>query len=114
MTHEEFNEVLEARFEKSRMVLAKKAGEYARGDRLSNFKKAAGALQCTPHKALVGMWMKHIISIIDMVDDMEKGKDTSYIIWDEKIGDAINYLILLDGLVCEGLGVKPTQEVENV
>jgi len=101
MTQERFNEILEARLEKCRKVLSKKAEEYARGDRLSNFKKAAGAMNCTPHKALVGMWMKHIISIIDLVDDLEQGKIAPYEMWDEKLGDAINYLILLDGLVHE-------------
>lgn len=101
MTDVEFSEVFERRMAQSGLTLVKKATEYARGDRLSNFKKAAGALACSPEKALVGMLIKHLISIIDLVDDVERGALADYPLWDEKIGDAINYLILLDALVQE-------------
>ena len=103
MTNERFAGVFERRVLTCKEVLCKKADEYARGDRLSNFKKAAGAMSCTPEKALVGMLMKHIISIVDFVDDIEKGQVASRAQFDEKFGDAINYVILLDGLVTERL-----------
>lgn len=102
MTDQEFNDLLETRFEKTRTVLKKKATEYARGDRLSNFKQAAGAMKCTPAQACIGMMMKHIVSIIDMVNTENVcGPQFPNSVWDEKIGDAINYLILLEGLVKE-------------
>ena len=101
MTSQEFNDLMETRFEKTRAVLAKKAAEYARGDRLSNFKRASVAMGCTPKQALSGMWMKHVVSIIDLVNDEEESRYASLETWDEKLGDAINYLILLEGLVKE-------------
>ena len=103
MTDEDFDVIVERRVEKTREILGKKAEEYARGDRLSNFKKAAAAMGCTPEKALVGMWMKHVISIIDLVNDLEMEVVAAEEMWDEKIGDAINYLVLLEGLVKERL-----------
>lgn len=101
MNNQEFSDLLETRFQKTRYVLARKAEEYARGDRLSNFKRAAGAMGCTPEQALIGMMMKHIVSIIDCVNDSAEGKSVSPAMWDEKIGDAVNYLHLLEGLVTE-------------
>lgn len=103
MNYEEFDVIVEERLEKIREILGKKAEEYARGDRLSNFKRAAAAERCTPERALIGMWMKHVISILDMVDDLEMEIVAPAEMWDEKIGDAINYLVLLEGLVRERL-----------
>lgn len=101
MTDEEFDVVLNSRIEKIKAVLGAKAAEYARGDRLSNFKKAAAAMSCTPEQACVAFWMKHVISINDLVNDRGAGKKVSAEMWNEKIGDAINYLVLLDGIVSE-------------
>lgn len=103
MNYKEFNEILKSRMEKTVDVLDTKANEYARNeDRLSNFKRAAAMLQVIPARALVGAWSKHITSILDMVDDWQKGKQAPVPVWEEKIGDAINYLILLEALVKEG------------
>jgi hypothetical protein len=54
MTDQEFNDLVEARLAKIKDQLALKGEEYARGDRLSNFKKAAAALGCAPERALAG------------------------------------------------------------
>lgn len=101
MNDQEFSDLLETRLEKTRHTLAKKAAEYARGDRLSNFKRAAAAIGHTPEQVLLGMWFKHVISIIDLVNDSAQGVPVPSTMWDEKIGDAVNYLILLEGLVKE-------------
>lgn len=104
MTSLEFKKVLEYRIHRIREVLDRKSGEYARnGDRLSNFKRAAGYLQCTPEYANLGANSKHLTSIADMVDDLDRGVSSSMELWEEKIGDAINYLILLEALVHERL-----------
>ena len=92
---------MEERFNKTRQVLANKAKEYARGDRLSNFKKAAFALSCTPEEECVNLWLKHVISIVDLVQDLGKGNIVAQAMWEEKIGDAVNYLILLEGLLAD-------------
>lgn len=114
MKKDEFMEVVNNTVEDLiKKVLIKKGEEYTRGnDRFSNFKRMAAALGCTPEKALVGAWIKHIASILDMVDDLERmvklcddrkytHKELNLKLWDEKIGDAINYLILLRALIIE-------------
>lgn len=100
MTPERFNDLLENRLSLTRDVLGSKAGEYAStSDRLHNFKAAAAMLRGTPEQALLGMLVKHMVSIYDMVLD---GQPRAIALWNEKIGDAINYMILLEALVKEG------------
>lgn len=79
-----------------------KSGEYSRNDdKLHNFKRAAGVLGTTPEKALLGMMTKHTVSILDIVDDLEKDKLPSAELLAEKIGDELKYLILLKALIME-------------
>jgi len=104
-----FNAMLEERIRKTRQVLDSKNKEYASDtDKLRNFKRAGAMEQCSPESALVGMMAKHIISILDIVDKLNRTKYTNDTIQDvtiplveEKIGDAINYLILLEALIKE-------------
>ena len=75
MNKEDFNELLRIRINKTKDKLESKNKEYASAnDKLHNFKRAGKMLQCTPEKALVGMWTKHIISILDIVNDIEIGR----------------------------------------
>ncbi len=106
MTTEEFNLLVHTRCEKIQRVLATKAAEYARGDRLSNFKRAAAVVSSTPERALLGMMLKHWVSILDLINDLDTIRPIDSAIWDEKIGDSINYLILLEGLVGERIDVS--------
>lgn len=102
MTYEEFQKCFESRVDLCRSVLVGKNTEYARGgDKLSNFKKQAGRLGCTPETALIGNENKHSISIVDMVQDLESGKHHSMEKWEEKIGDELNYMFLLRALLEE-------------
>ena len=107
-----FNEILDDRISKIKKVLSKKAGEYSSGnDRLHNFKRAA-ALNCeTPEKALAGMLTKHIVSIYDMIDGLDSTSCPDYSVWDEKLGDAINYCILLEALIIERI---TTTELDSI
>lgn len=83
-------------------TLSAKAVEYSRNaDRLHNFKRAANVADTTPAKALLGMMLKHEVSILDMVDDDESGVHASGLLLDEKFGDIINYYILLKALLLE-------------
>jgi len=98
MNNEQFNQVVENRIDQIRKVLVKKAAEYASDtDRLHNFKVAArvGSKQITPEQALLGMWRKHLVSVFDMI---ESGTRPAPALRDEKVGDSINYLILLEAL----------------
>ena len=99
MTSANFNKVIEDQINKCKDILCVKAEEYAgNDDRLHNFKCAAGLQNCDPKEALLGMMTKHTVSISDMCRD---GKSYGIDIWNEKITDAINYLLLLKGLVAE-------------
>lgn len=89
---------IEDRKQKIREVLCSKAKEYATDDnRFHNFDEAARLLKCEPTMALRGMLVKHWVSIMDLVRPV--AIVTPELI-NEKIGDAINYLILWDGLLC--------------
>lgn len=102
MTQKDFDKLFDRVTGTCREILCSKNKEYARGgDKLSNFKKAAGAQGCTPEMALRGMWMKHIISVSDYIDDLEKGIEHSEAAWDEKVIDSLNYLFLLKALLKE-------------
>ena len=102
MTNAEFDKLLADVFSRTKKVLAAKAGDYSReDDRLSNFKKAAALQTCIPEKACMGMMAKYLVAVADLVNDLERGTDTPLPAWEEKIGDARNYLILLEGLLRE-------------
>lgn len=98
MTPKVFDQIMKERLQAIVRVLGSKAGEYAsKGDRLHNFKVAARIDNETPAKALWGMAKKHLVSIMDMVD----GKPADIPMINEKIGDMINYLILLEAVLKE-------------
>lgn len=109
MTDQEFENVVDAVLGHCKEVLTRKKAEYARGtDRLHNFKRAAAARNVTPEAALMGMKVKHDISVEDMVNDIAFDQSHPMAQWQEKIGDAINYLILLMALVIERkAGTRP-------
>lgn len=93
-----FDKVVEARLQKISSVLGSKAKEYARADRFYNLKRAAEIMRTTPEHALLGMWSKHLVSVIDLIEGTLPATVGTI---DEKIGDAINYLILLEGMLLE-------------
>lgn len=100
MNNSKFNSLLERRLRKIKEVLSTKAKEYAIGDRLHNFKRAAEVLCVSPQQALMGMQVKHFVSILDIVNGSIPASEEMI---DEKIGDAINYLILLEAVLKEQL-----------
>jgi hypothetical protein len=105
MDNARFQEVLDDQMDKNRTVLSGKALEYASDiDRLSNFKKAAHLNGETQVQALWGMLSKHLVSLSDMV---ETGNEYPMAVWEEKIGDALNYLYLLKAVVVEEEDEKP-------
>lgn len=102
MTPQAFEEVLRSRIALIESVLGMKAEEYSRGkDRLHNFKRVAAVKGCTTADACIDGFCKHLVSILDMVDDLRKGVHRPIAMWEEKIGDAVNYLILLEAIVKE-------------
>jgi len=103
MKVDEFNNIVEEQIARSTSVLIKKAGEYATEDRLHNFKVAAELQACTPKQALAGMMAKHTVSVYDLC---LSEKPISIDMWNEKITDSINYLLLLRAVVEEDLKKK--------
>lgn len=99
MNHEDFSNIVEARLSICQNILASKNEEYSSDtDRLHNFKMAAGMSDTTPEQALWGMWVKHLVSVRDLVDAPD---DATPELIKEKISDSINYLLLLEGLLTE-------------
>lgn len=100
MNNLEFQRVLEDQMDACRSMLSGKAAEYASDvDRLHNFKTAAALTPGeTVSQALAGMMKKHTVSIYDMI---ASGEDYPLSVWDEKIGDHLNYLFLLKAIILE-------------
>lgn len=98
MKTKQFNTIIEEQQKRCTDILVTKAKEYATEDRLHNFKVAAELQMTTPINALVGMLAKHTVSIYDMC---RSGEYYPQEMWDEKITDHINYLLLLKALTVE-------------
>ena len=101
MNTETFNKIIREQIERCENTLCKKADEYATDDRLHNFKVAVGLQGCLPTTALGGMMTKHTVSVYDMIRGLEEGESYPIELWNEKIGDSINYLLLLAAAVRE-------------
>jgi len=56
-------------------------------------------------RVLHGFMLKHLISYLDMLDDMDKGIIPTEAYLDEKIGDIINYFVLQEASILEK--IKP-------
>jgi hypothetical protein len=104
MNNTDFEKILDTRIKAIRETLAGKAKEYASADRLYNFKRAAEIDQTTPEAALKGMWLKHVVSVLDLISG--KLERSEHMI-NEKIGDSVNYLILLEAVLKEKLNSQP-------
>ena len=99
MNNRTFQQILNNRIRETKDTLGTKQAEYTKaGDRLHNFKVAARYDNEDPERALWGILKKHLVSVQDLVND--PSLVTDHLITD-KIGDSINYLILLEALFRE-------------
>ena len=80
-------------------LLHSKHQEYANEDDFHNFKCAAKLQGVTPEQALIGMMDKHVVSVHDLVNNAAEGRVIPEDLWREKIGDNINYLLILWAMV---------------
>ena len=104
MNLENFNELLEDRFEKTRSILIEKNKEYGlTEDVLHSFRKQADfSLHNTGPSVCWELMVKHLYSVRKMVTDFEvTGIPPTEELTNEKIGDTINYLILLEAMFKE-------------
>lgn len=100
MNREDFNKVAQYRLRAVEHTLVRKAGEYATDeDRLHNFHVAAAMTGQTPAQALWGFVVKHIIAVQDIV---KSGRLMTPGEIDEKIGDIITYMVLLETIYVDG------------
>jgi len=94
-------------------ILRTKGADYTRHeeDRLSNFKRAAEALDLSPFRVWAIFAMKHMDAIMAFI---KTGKTESEGI-ESRIDDVHNYLYLLEGLIEEeeGAAYAAAQEVEG-
>ena len=101
MNETDFEAIIEERCAAIKETLKHKAFEYATDkSRFHNFEVAARKRNTTPEDALMGMKIKHDVSVDDLVEWAKNKPDklNTHII-NEKIGDSVNYLILLEGLL---------------
>jgi hypothetical protein len=97
-----FEKIVDERLAYCRRILLAKNEEYSRnGDRLHNFRSAARIRDTDPMTALLGMKVKHDVSIDDLVLDCLEGKPVHLDRLAEKMTDSINYLLLLEALIRE-------------
>jgi len=96
ITEEEFEKFFEERVQKCRQTLIRKAKEYASdSDKMHNFNEAARMLKLKPHQIAFYYMMKHFQSVTDII---LKDKDVPPEVWDEKLGDLMNYFFLIDAM----------------
>jgi hypothetical protein len=106
MNRLEFNTIVAKRCESINKTLIEKGREYANDDEVfHNFKNAAGISFHGSHEKVAWEFMvKHLQSIKDIIEhvsiDGANGYPKEYLV-EEKIGDAINYLILIEGMLKE-------------
>lgn len=105
---EQFSDIINFRLKKIVEVLEKKNAEYGRKEnRLYNFSEAARYKRTTVPDIIWNRFaLKHLISVNDLVEDVGNGVKLSEDLVDEKIGDLINYLILLEISLKSGYTVK--------
>jgi hypothetical protein len=103
MTDHEFARLFEDVVKHERATLINKARDYGNAKRrLWNFYRGAEIVGTTPALTLWGFLGKHLTSISDMCHGKPADRDTIR----EKIGDARNYLVLLEALLVEKLRPK--------
>ena len=107
MTEDQFDKLVTARLNLTRQTLVIKGKEYRRNnDPLHNFNVAAQLGNTTREKALWGFALKHYVSFMDILNDIEKGNLPTEELLSEKVGDLINYLILCEASIKDKIDGK--------
>lgn len=92
----EVEQIISARITKTQETLVEKAKQYAKNGRLGNFYDIAEFNETTPEKAAMILLSKHFVALKDYVNQPE-GVPMEQ--WEEKIGDIICYLHLLEAII---------------
>lgn len=114
MIEDDFQKVVANRVTLINHVLAVKGKEYRRdGDAMHNFNRAAAIAGTTREKALWGFATKHLVSFLDILDDIDKGILPTEELLSEKIGDLINYLVLCEASILDKINLKLEKDAAN-
>lgn len=98
----EFEKIISEQLDLCKHILNVKEEEYATDcDRLHNFKLAADLQGINIVQALGGMMVKHTASVYDLIRESDNSDFVNMGLWNEKITDHINYLLLLKAAVIE-------------
>ena len=112
MDNNRFGNLVEERLDSCMSTLIQKDKEYgSEKDRLHNFKVAAAIKDETVEEALLGMWVKHIVSIVDLMKNPETATKE---LLKEKFGDNINYSLLAEAVLTERIEGKESKVVCEV
>jgi hypothetical protein len=100
MISKDFEDIVCKQFKYCYKLLFEKAKQYNIGteDRLHAFKVASAFEGISTKQALFGMLSKHLVSLSDMI---RKDSVQPLDVWNEKISDSINYLLLLKAIIEE-------------
>jgi len=110
MRKAELVNVIAAQIDHIRQSLMAKNVEYGHNEEaLYNFKRAAKINNTIPEVSLWGFASKHLVSVIDIIVNLQNGELADKKQFDEKIGDLINYLILLKALIYERYEQETTE-----
>jgi hypothetical protein len=105
MTGVDFEALVEKRIVETRRRLRVKGEEYGGDDRLIHFRRMAELTQ-NPVVEVCGVLLaKHLVSVFDIIDAASIENHWASMI-DEKVGDAICYLVLLEAVLSEIPGAK--------
>lgn len=99
MNTQTFNTAIEDQIQRCKDTLIQKSDYGTDTDRLHNFQAYADLAGVTLEQACGGFLGKHIVSIYDLIREGAQGTASTRDIWDEKIGDAINYLLILSAII---------------
>ena len=107
MNSKRFYYLVDKETERIKNTLISKGEEYSTLDnKLHNFDKAGRKSNQSREKALMGMLLKHEVSIDDIVNKLDEGKLPTLDLLSEKITDILNYYILLKACIVDRIEKK--------
>lgn len=110
MNSKRFYYLVDKETERIKDILISKGEEYSTLDnKLHNFDKAGRMSNQSREKALMGMLLKHQVSVDDIVNKLDEGKLPTLDLLSEKITDILNYYILLKACIVDRIEGKDAE-----
>lgn len=104
MKENDFFKLVDNRLDRIKSVLINKGKEYSKvDDKLHNFNVGARITGKLREEVLMGFLLKHQISVNDIIEDIKIGKLPTKELVEEKLGDCINYHVLLEASIMDRL-----------